>query len=855
DPAEVPDYPVGTQPQNDYQGFAFDFGLNESPNGAVEYGLSGSGSFNGDLDGKLIVTRFSGSDDLIVLDVDETGGIRQGVTDIPGFDGFSNPLDLAEGPGGVLYVAQFGDREGEVPMVDPNTQRITLLRPVAAGGEASVDRRRIFIDAAANTSEERPLTVRNLGTEPLVVSPYTLGLTGPDKDLFEFVNAPTQATAVQPGEEISFTVRFNAPAGASDGDTFEALAFVRTSDPDAPEVGSSVTGVVKRGDGGANEPSLQQIFDYYDLGITTGDPDPTTTEITLSQLGGLSTQLFQPANPDKPVAIDVIASFSPDGNPVLSYGFYQPGRGEAQTKLGEVFTDQGLDPLVTGPDKFFPGGTFGLYAKSPAFGDVIGPGISDTRGRTAYSEAVLNIWEPTPGERDKVAVYEIPGVENALAVSFEEFEFADDYNDIVLVMTNVEPAAQAPGRLAVTSNGADEGLERLIFSEIDPAGQDPNAATQLTRQSRTFELANAGNSSLTVTGVTAPDGFAATNLVGTSLTPGQTAAFQIDFTATNEGSRQGIYEGDIVIEHTGGSFTLPVAGYWMPYSEDNSFSGMGSVNEEPILDDMIEILGLTTDVGTEAERLTGTSDPVGDEVISFYWQAAQQDLPVEVYQMAAFHNTGFADQIFWFPRDGSTSEATASANSVSIFQHDANAAQSFLPAIRNGTEPAAGTFEPGDEVFGFRVVNEYSVDDFNDDNFGSAGDDLHLFRFFPVKDSRGRIVEDTWLVTMDFTGFNFDYNDNVYIVKNIEPADQTPSPVGVTAQRNGSDATVYFAVPSEAERVAIFRSDNGGAFTQLTTLGGQGFFELDGVDDDTVLRITTLDATGNPGTFSEVRLV
>ncbi|MEM1013804.1 MAG: Ig-like domain-containing protein, partial [Planctomycetota bacterium] len=184
DPAEVPDYPVGTQPQNDYQGFAFDFGLNESPNGAVEYGLSGSGSFNGDLDGKLIVTRFSGSDDLIVLDVDETGGIRQGVTDIPGFDGFSNPLDLAEGPGGVLYVAQFGDREGEVPMVDPNTQRITLLRPVAAGGEASVDRRRIFIDAAANTSEERPLTVRNLGTEPLVVSPYTLGLTGPDKDLF-----------------------------------------------------------------------------------------------------------------------------------------------------------------------------------------------------------------------------------------------------------------------------------------------------------------------------------------------------------------------------------------------------------------------------------------------------------------------------------------------------------------------------------------------------------------------------------------------------------------------------------------------------------------------------------------------
>ncbi len=677
---------------------------------------------------------------------------------------------------------------------------------------------------------------------------------GPDKDLFEFVDAPTQAVAIEPGDEFAFDVRFNAPASASIGDTFEALAFVRTSDADAPEVGSTVTGFVKRGDEGANEPSLQQIFDVYGLGITTGDPDPTTTEIQLQDLGGLSTQIFRPANPNKPVAVEVIGSFSPEATPVVSFGFYEPGRGEIQTKLGEIFTDQGLDPLNDAPDKFFPDGDFGLYLKSPAFGDDIGPGISADRGRTGFSEPALNVWEPTPGERDKVAVYEIPGVENALAVSFEEFEFADDYNDVVLIMTNVEPAPQRPGRLAVTANGADEGTDRLLFSEIAPARQDPDAATQFTRNSRTFELANTGNTALTITGVASPTGFAASNLNGTTLTPGQTVDLTIDFTATSEGAGDGLYLGDVVVSHTDGSFELPVSGYFMPYSEDGSGTGAASVNEEPSLVEMIEMFGLTTDVGTDAERLTGTSDAVGDEVLSSFWRAAQQDLPVEVYQMAAFHSIGTADQIFWFPEEGSTSEATASANSMSIFRHDGDSSQSFLPAINNGTAPAAGSFEPGDETFGFRVVNEYSVDDFNDDNFGASSDDLHLFRFFPVKDSDGKTVEDTWIVTMDFDGFNFDYNDNVYIVKNIEPANATPAPVGVTAARTADRALAFFAVPQEASGVRLFRSDDGGPFSQVETVGSRGFFEVDDVDETTILRLATIDSNGDSGTFSDVAL-
>jgi glucose/arabinose dehydrogenase len=844
DRAQVDQYPVGTFPEDDYRGFAFDFGKNQSPNGVIEYTAD---AFGGALKGKLIVTRWSGGDDLIVLDVEDNGIISDSTLGVTGFTGLDDPLDLVQASDGAIYVSEYGQ------------ETITLLRPVKAGGTAKEASRQIFVDAAAGEAEERAFTVRNTGTEPLIVSPYTLGLTGPDKNLFEFVNAPTQAITVPAGGSTSFDVRFNAPSGADVGDTFTATAFVRTSDPDAFEVGSLVTGFVRRGVEGANEPSLQQIFDVYDLGIETGDPDPTTTEIGLDELGGLDAQLFRAANPDKPVAIEVIASYSPDRTPVLSFGHYEPGRPETQTKIGEVYTAQGLDPDDATAAKFFVDGEFGLYVKSPAFLDAIGGGITDTRGRVAYTENALNTWEPTPGERDKAAVYNIDAVENALAVGFEEFEFANDYNDVVVVMTNVVAIDADEGRLAATANGAEEGLNRLVFSEIPPGERDDRFDPQFVNNTRTVPLVNTGNDDIEITGVNVPSGFDANDLAGTVLEPGDSVDLILTFDAEDEGVDGGFYEGDAQIETTGLDLVIPVSGYFMPYSEDDIASGIQKDNEEPLLAEMIEIFGLGTDVGTEAERLTGTPDAVGDEVLSPFWRAAQEDLPVEVYQLAAFHSANTADSISWFPE--TLDESTADSNSQLIFRHDRLAFQTFMPAIQGGNAPAAGTFDPAGLDFGFRIVNEYSVDAFNDDSTNPTdpnAQDLHLLRFFPVKRPDGSTVEDTWLLTMDFTGFNFDYNDNVYVIKNIEPANQAAGPVGASGGRiNGGDdlGLAIFAIPEDAAAVSLFRSDNGGdSFDFVETVSDRGFLELEKVEDDTIVRIVSLDANGNEGTFSEVAI-
>src|SRR5688572_5673092 len=115
DPLQVREYRVGTRPPAHWKAAAYDFGKSVSPNGAIEYT---SGRFGDHLRGKLLVTRYSGGDDVIILTPGSAGTISESITGVTGLTGFIDPLDLIEDPRtGNLYVAEFGG------------QKLTLLRP------------------------------------------------------------------------------------------------------------------------------------------------------------------------------------------------------------------------------------------------------------------------------------------------------------------------------------------------------------------------------------------------------------------------------------------------------------------------------------------------------------------------------------------------------------------------------------------------------------------------------------------------------------------------------------------------------------------------------------------------------
>ena len=123
DPAEITQYPVGTQPDRNYRGFAHDFGAKLSPDGIIEY--RSSTAFGGALRGKLLVARYSGRDDILILSRGENGAITAEQAGVTGLTGFADPLDLVEDPAnGNLYVAEYAEHQSTPP-------QISLLRPAS----------------------------------------------------------------------------------------------------------------------------------------------------------------------------------------------------------------------------------------------------------------------------------------------------------------------------------------------------------------------------------------------------------------------------------------------------------------------------------------------------------------------------------------------------------------------------------------------------------------------------------------------------------------------------------------------------------------------------------------------------
>ena len=98
-------YSVGTKPDPNYRGFAYDFGRNHSPDGVIEYK---SNTFNGAIKNKLLVVEYSNGDDILALAPGSDGNIPRGnVTRIS--SGLTDPVDLVEDTlnnRGNLYVAE-----------------------------------------------------------------------------------------------------------------------------------------------------------------------------------------------------------------------------------------------------------------------------------------------------------------------------------------------------------------------------------------------------------------------------------------------------------------------------------------------------------------------------------------------------------------------------------------------------------------------------------------------------------------------------------------------------------------------------------------------------------------------------
>ena len=479
DPFEVPEYAVGTLPDRNFGGVAYDFNVHKSPNGMIEYK---SEVFNGALKGSLLVVRYSENDDIIVLKPGASKDIGEELVGLPGLTGLTNPLDLTEDTrNGNVYVIEHGP-----------ASRIALLRPLVGNVAAiSLDREElIFTDTVGGAaSASQTITIRNQGTAQMTISGATI--VGANANQFAISAAPPNTIAAQSAGTIQ--INFNPTTVGP------KLAVLRiTSDAvNAPTIEVTLRGLGVAGQGGTNEPSLQWILDTYEIRVNVGDPNPADNALPATALLGeeVALQRFERADNANPVIVQPLAVFGPTGtNPVVRFGWYPSGNPGVKSQLFQVSNTPALNgqrlnpPVESGATLSFDPGlaSFGFYSSWPFFAD-----------REVFSEDALNTWEPTAANQHKVRVYPLKdstgaAVENAYIVATEENTSGYDYQDVVVIVRNVRPFGTGPEPVpAPPTNLAASAGDRQISLTWTP-GSGAAAASYAIYRSATPTVSTAG---------------------------------------------------------------------------------------------------------------------------------------------------------------------------------------------------------------------------------------------------------------------------------------------------------------------------------------------------------------------------
>ncbi|MEP3372053.1 malectin domain-containing carbohydrate-binding protein, partial [Maribacter dokdonensis] len=459
----------GVSADVNYRGDAFDFELNKSPNGVIEYR---SNAENGNLQGAILVVRYSGGNDIIALVPDgPNGDISTFKVGIPGFTGFNDPLDLIEDVNtGNIYVSDYGS--SNIILLKPSNQSTPKAVIVVSNDDFSGD----AVSSGTNSYSEE-ITLSNLGNATL--NNITAQITGDDANQFSFSGLPSSIAAQNSG---SFDIIFDP---TSNGPKFAELTISGT---DAEPVIISLSGLGKAGTGGASEPSLQWILNTQlgDGVVNVGDTNTSTNLIDLESgasyndiLGDeVAIQKFERAS-DAPVTLEVLSVYGPEANnPIVAFGWYESGDVNSVTEIFNIentTTNNGqtLNPIVNGSLSFDPGiESFGFVSRWPFFSN-----------RQLFSEDILNTFSGAIPHH--VRIYELPGEENAYIIATEEHVSGYDYQDIVVIARNIQPFDDTPveacapistlecSELAVSLpfaldfDGTEGGLSNTGFTMVD----------------------------------------------------------------------------------------------------------------------------------------------------------------------------------------------------------------------------------------------------------------------------------------------------------------------------------------------------------------------------------------------------
>ncbi len=628
--------------------------------------------------------------------------------------------------------------------------------------------RRLFTDViGGDPTLSRKVRYKNVSGKSVTIDTGGIIISGADASMFKIVNTIPLPKGMKNNTAMNISVVFDAPSGTSAG-VKTALLTVQTTAGFSKSV--RLRGLATKGIGGSNEPSLQQVMDLYQLRTTVGDSNPNDYLLDLppkNPNNEVNVQRLQKAASGV-VSIEPLAAFIVNTQPALRFGYYSPGEIGTEHELFTLAAEDAnsVTPIANGQTFFDPGSSsFGIYSQYPGFKN------SDNTIRSSFSEDALNTWDANANNRRKARFYPLKNVDgslvaNAYVVAFEDFDAAVDNQDGVFIIRNVKPATGAEIGVQALDLGAFPN--HMAFNRIEHFNSQFNTIDHRSGKLRIF---NTGASPLTISSITTTAKFAVSGApsLPTTIQPSKFIDITVSFTAS---AAPAVVNGSLTIQSDDAdepTRVISLGGYWVTQPENNL---------EPPLANIVTEFGIGTTLVGPGQSINngGKVEAVGEEILSPYWVRAGTGL-VAVRQIGSFHSQGNNVVLSWFQKGQSTTKT--------IFTTDKSTAQTLYPKLSGSSNAAAaGTNITG--TFGFRVDNEWSDDKKNGQEHPGGGWGHHL-RFFPLRDLSGLLVPDTYLLTMDYQGINYDFNDNTYIISNIRPEGAPAAPAGLnaTAVSNG----------------------------------------------------------------------
>jgi hypothetical protein len=360
------------------------------------------------------------------------------------------------------------------------------------------------------------------------------------------------------------------------------------------------------------------------------------------------------------------------------------------------------------------------------------------------------------------------------------------------------------GNLYVNSYDQTGGAPKLYLLRV-PTGQQASPLQASTtrvvgnqptgsgsRTLGTVTVTNGGDTATTVQSATIAGPGAATftrtvsSALPATLAPGASLTVQVGFDPTTEG----VSTASLTVSTADGSApTVTLRGL--------GTDGLGGDNE-PSLQYVFDVHGLGIDTGDDNDATNAIHsnsgqrvDPTLGDSLDVETFTRASDAPVTLEPLSVFGptDTNPVTRVSWYD---TATPATRNAL-FSVSNNPASNGQTITPTVTGAVQ-----FDPGAATFGFvsqwpffadRLV--HSQDSLNTFN-GAIGNHVRVYRLV----ENGAVVPDAYVVATEEHVSGFDFQDVVYIARNVRPAGTTvpPPPDGETIRVNFQSETA--AVPT-----------------------------------------------------------